>query len=84
MATKRGEARLHDDAAGEKGGHRVCCALRVGECVEQGHHAAAFGEQGFASGDVGGELGKEFMALREYGGVQLGIAAGQPERVARG
>lgn len=81
LPAKCGKAWLHADVAGEKRGHGVRCPLHIGERVKQGHHAAAFGEQWLIGGDVDGDLGKEFMAVRQRGRMQFGIAPGEPECV---
>ncbi len=53
-----GEAFLHGDATGKQLCHGVRIPFFVSDGIEEHHHTAAFGEQGFVGIDMIMELGK--------------------------
>ena len=53
LRAEGGQALLHDRAAGQQAAEAMGDTGLVHDFLEQAHHAAAFGQQGFAGVDVG-------------------------------
>ena len=84
LHAQAGQLFLHGRATRQQAPHCVRGTVRRDQLFEQRHHAAAFGPDRLAVGGVPVQGAPQIRARGQRGGVQLGVAAGQPQRVAFG
>ena len=78
------QAALHTGLRRQQAPQAVCSAVEQGEAFAQRHQTTAFSPQGFACLHMGVQLRAQPLVGGQGRGVQLGVAAGQPQGVARG
>jgi hypothetical protein len=70
---------LHRNRAGQQPRHRIGDTRLVDQCVEQHHHAAAFGQHRHAARVRVANRANHRYIRGQAGGMQFGITARQPQ-----
>jgi hypothetical protein len=76
------EPALHDDLTGQQPPHGLGAAVQGGHSIAQRQHAAALGPDRLALRHMLGNAVAQLPVLMQGPGMQLRIAAGQPDRIA--
>ena len=84
LHAERRELVLHRDLSRQQRTESMTLAAQVDQRLEERHHSAALGIQRLAASDVRRERHPQFALAGKLCGVQFGVAAGQPDRVAVG
>ena len=84
LRPQSGQPVLHDHPPRQQAPHGVAGSGFVHQFVEQQHHAAAFCPHRFASGGMRTQGIAQGVVGAQGVGMQLGVATGQPDGIARG